>query len=98
MLTDQAIEDALRSAFAPHRCNVEFQIDAFTRSRKVALVIHAMGAGLRANEREFIVEGICLDNLRRREALLDYIDDVREQLKQRRIAFATNLSCVPRPS
>jgi hypothetical protein len=36
--------------------------------------------------------------LRRREALLDYIDDVREQLKQRRIAFATNLSCVPRPS
>jgi hypothetical protein len=89
MLTDQAIEEALRTAFAPHRCDVQIQLDAFTQARKLALVIHA--AGLRATEREFIVEGIGLDTLRRREALLDYIDDVRGQLKLRRIGFATSV-------
>ena len=94
--TDQAIEDALRAAFAPHRCDVQFHLDTFTQLRKVALVIHAVRDGVRAIEQEFVVEGIDVDTLRRREALLDYIDDVREQLQRRRVSFAANVRCVPK--
>ena len=94
--TDQAVEDALRAAFAPHRCDVQFQLDAFTQLRKVALVIHAVRDGVGAIEQEFVVEGIDVESLRRRQALLDYIDDVREQLQQRRVRFAANVRCVPK--
>ena len=89
--TEQTVEAALRAAFAPHRCDVQFELDAFTQFRKVALVIHAVRDGGRPIEQELVVEGIDLDTLRRREALLNYIDDVREQLQQRRIRFATNV-------
>jgi hypothetical protein len=84
ILPDEAIERILRDAFAPHRCDVKFQIDAFAQSKKVALIIYASRIGARP----FVVEGVIVDLLRRRDALVTYIHDVRKQLQRHNIAFA----------
>lgn len=85
LLSDQAVGEALERAFAPHRCDVAFQTDAFTETKKVALVIRVLH---NAGTREFVVEGISVDTLRRPDALLAYVDDVRRQLRQRKVVFS----------
>ena len=87
-LPDEAIERILRGAFAPHRCDVKFQIDVFERSKKVALIIYVSRAG----DRPFVVEGVIVDLLRPRDALVTFIHDVRTQLQGHNIAFATSAS------
>ena len=87
-LSDQAIERILRVAFAPHRCDVKLQIDVFVGSKKVAVIIYASRPGSSAEERSFIVEGVNVEALRRRDTLLSYIDDVRKELQRRHIALA----------
>ena len=56
----------------------------------VTLVIHVLHGRIGETEREFIVEALCVDTLRCSEALIDYIDDVREQLENRNVRFATS--------
>jgi hypothetical protein len=87
-LEDEQIERQLRASFAPHRCAVRFQNDAFGDGRKVALLIHVR-IGVKLGEQEFYVEGVPIDLLRDRSALLEYIDDIRRQLQQRRVAFSS---------
>jgi hypothetical protein len=89
-LSDVAIEGTLRTAFAPHRCDVKLQMDSFVRTKKVALIIHASRAG-GTGARPFIVEGVPVEALRRRDALLTYIDDVREQLRRHNVDFTVRL-------
>ena len=93
-LSDEAIERILQIAFAPHRCDVKFQIDAFVRNKKVSAIIYVPRAGMSAGRRPFIVEGVNVDALRQREALLTYIEDVRKELQRHTIAFTANLQRV----
>jgi hypothetical protein len=87
---DSALEPVLRAAFAPHRCNVRFQQDAFSGVRKVALTIRVTASTARIADREFVVEGVAVGKLRTAEALAAYVDDVRRQLARRRVVFAAS--------
>ena len=78
-------------AFAPHRCDVKFQIDAFVGSKRVAVIIYASRAGTNAGGRPFIVEGVDVDALRQPDRLLTYIDDLRKELQRRHVAFTANV-------
>jgi len=91
-LPDQAIERILRIAFAPHRCDVKFQIDAFVGSKKVAVIIYSSRAGTNAGGRPFIVEGVDVDALRQPDRLLTYIDDLRKELQRRHVALRRTCS------
>jgi len=85
-LEDEEIERELRASFAPHRCVVRFQRDAFVNGRKIALLIQ-VHIGSKAEEKEFQVEGVPIDLLRDSRALSEYVDDIRRQLQQRRVSF-----------
>ena len=76
-LGDERIAQILADAFSPHRCTVEFR----DNRRKVALRVRG------PNGAEFVVEGKCLDLLRNRDALAQYIQDVRAHLSQHRLRF-----------
>ncbi len=89
-LSDEDIEQEAHRAFAPHRCLVRFQTDAFDSSRKVALRILVSTCKARAGEKEFVVEGVRADALRQRVALEQYFNDVRAQLAQRGVTFAAS--------
>ena len=89
-LSDDDLEQEAQRAFAPHRCVVRFQTDAFDGSRKVALRIMVSVCKARVGEKEFVVEGVRAEALRQREALEQYLDDVRAQLQQRGVAFAAS--------
>ena len=82
-LPDETIDWILRGAFAPHRCVVKFQLDAFVQDKKVALIIYASCAGTSADGKAFMVEGVNVDALRQLDGLLTYIDDVRKELQRR---------------
>ena len=85
-LEDEQIERELQASFAPHRCVVRFQHDAFANGRKIALLIQ-VHIGSNAEHKEFQVEGVPVDLLRDRRALTEYVDDIRRQLQQRRVSF-----------
>jgi len=85
-LEDEQIERELQASFAPHRCVVRFQHDAFANGRKIALLIQ-VHIGSNAEQKEFQVEGVPVDLLRDRRALTEYVDDIRRQLQQRRVSF-----------
>jgi len=67
-LEDEEIKRELRASFAPHRCVVRFQRDAFVNGRKIALLIQ-VHIGSKAEEKEFQVEGVPIDLLRDSRAL-----------------------------
>jgi hypothetical protein len=90
-LSDEDIEQEAQRAFAPHRCLVRFQTDAFDGSRKVALRIVVSTCKSRIGEKEFVVEGVRADALRQRTELEQYLDDVRAQLRQRGVPFAASV-------
>jgi len=85
-LEDEQIERELQASFAPHRCVVRVQHDAFANGRKIALLIQ-VHIGSNAEQKEFQVEGVPVDLLRDRRALSEYVDDIRRQLQQRRVSF-----------
>jgi len=85
-LEDEQIERELQASFAPHRCVVRFQHDAFASGRKIALLIQ-VHIGSKTEQKEFQVEGVPVDLLRDRRALSEYVDDIRRQLQQRRVSF-----------
>jgi hypothetical protein len=87
-LEEGELEDVLRNAFAPHRCDVRFQDDVFSLTRKISLRIHVSRIGAHQAEKEFVVEGVPVAALRCSEALSKYVDDVRHQLQKRRVFFA----------
>jgi len=84
-LTDQQIQDVARLAFAPHRCTVSFHPTGFQGSPKLALRIVVAG---RTSEKEFFVEGVPADMLRRSTELRLFLDDIRIHLERRGIVFA----------
>jgi hypothetical protein len=84
-LEDEELKGILQRAFAPHRSIVAFQHDAFSGDTKLALVIQVSGISPRICE--FLVEGVPIESLRRRETLSSYIDDVREHMRERAISF-----------
>ena len=84
-LTDQQIQDVARRAFAPHRCTVSFAPTGLERSPKLALRIIVAG---RTSEKEFSVEGVPTDLLRRCSELRSFLDDVRVHLERRGVVFA----------
>ena len=88
LVDDDALEHVLRAAFAPHRCSVRFQQDAFSGVCKVALTIRVAASAARVPEREFVVEGVAVVKLRTAEALAEYVEDVQRQLARRRVVFA----------
>ena len=85
-LADGQIEQLLHAAFSPHRCVVRFGRVGSDYTRKVSVHVYVW-TGARADEREFIVEGVSLDALRAPNALADYVSEVRRHLQQRRVAF-----------
>ena len=85
-LEDEQIERGLHAGFAPHRCAVRFERDAFAAGRRVALLIEVR-SGSKREMKEFHVEGIPVDLLRDPKGLSEYIDDIRRQLQQRRVSF-----------
>jgi len=64
---------------------VSFHPTGFERSPKLALRIIVAG---RTSEKEFFVEGVPADLLRRSTELRLFLDDVRVHLERRGIVFA----------
>jgi hypothetical protein len=64
---------------------VSFHPTGFERSPELALRIIVAG---RTSEKEFFVEGVPADLLRRSTELRLFLDDVRVHLERRGIAFA----------
>jgi len=93
-LSDQAIERILRIAFAPYRCDIKFQMDAFNGSEKVVVIIYASRAATSAGGRPFIVEAVNADGLRPCDMLLMYVDEIRKELQRRKIPFTASLQWV----
>lgn len=85
-LADGQIEQLLHAAFSPHRCVVRFGSVGADYRRKVSVHVFVW-TGARADEREFVVEGVSLDALRAPNALADYVSEVRRHLQQRRVVF-----------
>ena len=86
-LCDHDLRRMLQGAFSPHRCEARICRDAFSEESKVLLAIQVLGIGSRIGEREFLVEGVPIESLRDRAALLQYIEDVRRELQRRRVPF-----------
>jgi hypothetical protein len=84
-LTDPQIQDLARIAFAPHRCTVSFQPAGLERTPKLTLRIIVAG---RTSEKEFFLEGVPTDLLRRSTELRLFLDDVRVHLERRGVKFA----------
>ena len=83
-LEDDQIEEVLRNAFAPHRCIVKFD------GKRVALRIYVAPCrmAMRGMEgRQYFVEGSRIALLRHRDALFQYIEDVRFHLRQHKVTF-----------
>ena len=83
-----------RIAFAPYRCDIKFQMDAFNGSEKVVVIIYASRAATSAGGRPFIVEAVNADGLRPCDMLLMYVDEIRKELQRRKIPFTASLQWV----
>jgi len=87
-LTDAEIEDAVREAFKPHRGAAQFDTDPFDGTRRIGLRVKVVAIKTKT-DKEYVVEGVRLDGLRRAEALNQYLGDVRMHLTSRGVVFTS---------